>query len=109
MQKTSNVPTADGSFPKLLTSLARVQLLILDDWLRDPLSASQAGDLLEIIDDRYGRAAAPVATQAPVEDWHARFPDPTLEDAILDRLVHSAYRLEMRGESMGKTTQHCNW
>lgn len=94
---------ADGSFPKLLTSLARVQLLILDDWLRDPLSASQARDLLEIIDDRYGRASTLVATQVPIEDWHARLPDPTLADAILDRLIHNAYRLELRGESMRKS------
>ena len=94
---------ADGSFPKLLNTLARLPLLILDDWLRDPLNAAQARDLLEIIDDRYGRASTLVATQVPVEDWHARFPDPTLGDAILDRLIHNAYRLELRGESMRKS------
>jgi DNA replication protein DnaC len=94
---------ADGSFPKMLATMARLPLLILDDWLRDPLTASQARDLLEIIDDRYGRASTLVATQVPVEDWHARFPDPTLGDAILDRLVHNAYRLELRGESMRKS------
>lgn len=93
---------ADGSFPKLLGSLARVPLLILDDWLRDPLSASQARDLLEIVDDRYGRASTLLATQVPLQDWHARFPDPTLADAILDRIVHNAYRLELRGGSMRK-------
>ena len=94
---------ADGSYPKLLTKLARVQLLIFDDWLRDPLTPSQARDLLEILDDRYGRSSTLVATQIPVEDWHAQFPDPTLGDAILDRLVHNAYRLELKGESMRKT------
>lgn len=94
---------ADGSFPKMLASLARVPLLILDDWLRDPLTASQARDLLEIIDDRYGRTSTLVATQVPVEAWHDRFPDPTLGDAILDRLIHNAYRLELKGESMRKT------
>ena len=94
---------ADGSFPKMLATLARVKLLILDDWLRDPLTASQARDLLEIIDDRYGRSSTMVATQVPVEDWHARLPDPTLADAILDRLIHNAYRLELRGESMRKS------
>lgn len=93
---------ADGSYPKLLTKLARVQLLIFDDWLRDPLTPSQARDLLEILDDRYGRSSTLVATQIPVEDWHAQFPDPTLGDAILDRLVHNAYRLELKGESMRK-------
>jgi len=91
---------ADGSFAKLLASLARIELLILDDWLRDPLAASQARDLLEILDDRYGRSSTLVATQVPVEDWHARLADPTLGDGILDRLVHNAYRLELRGESM---------
>ncbi len=94
---------ADGSYPKLLTKLARVQLLIFDDWLRDPLTPSQARDLLEILDDRYGRSSTLVATQIPIEDWHDRLPDPTLGDAILDRLVHNSYRLELKGESMRKT------
>jgi DNA replication protein DnaC len=93
---------ADGSYPKLLTKLARVQLLIFDDWLRDPLTPSQARDLLEVLDDRYGRSSTLVATQIPIEDWHDRLPDPTLGDAILDRLVHNAYRLELKGESMRK-------
>jgi len=93
---------ADGSYPKLLTKLARVQLLIFDDWLRDPLTPSQARDLLEILDDRYGRSSTLVATQIPIEDWHDRLPDPTLGDAILDRLVHNAYRLLLKGESMRK-------
>ena len=94
---------ADGSYPKLLTKLARVQLLIFDDWLRDPLTPPQARDLLEILDDRYGRSSTLVATQIPIEDWHDRLPDPTLGDAILDRLVHNAYRLQLKGESMRKT------
>ena len=93
---------ADGSFPQLLGQLARTQLLIFDDWLRDPLSRSQTRDLLEILDDRYGRSATMVVTQVPVADWHARLPDPTLADAILDRLIHNAYRLELKGESMRK-------
>jgi DNA replication protein DnaC len=93
---------ADGSYPQLLRSLARIQLLIFDDWLRDPLSRSQARDLLEILDDRYGRSATMVVTQVPATDWHIRVPDPTLSDAILDRLIHNAYRLELQGESMRK-------
>jgi DNA replication protein DnaC len=93
---------ADGSYPQLLSQLARTQLLILDDWLRDPLSRTQTRDLLEILDDRYGRSATLLATQVPVTDWHARLPDPTLADAILDRLIHNAYRLELQGESMRK-------
>jgi DNA replication protein DnaC len=93
---------ADGSYPKLLRTLARTPLLIFDDWLRDPLSRSQATDLLEILDDRYGRNATMVVTQVPVASWHSRIPDPTLSDAILDRLVHNAYRIHLEGESMRK-------
>ncbi len=94
---------ADGSFHKLLRSLARTHLLILDDWLRDPLSTSQARDLLEILDDRYGRASTLIATQVPVSSWLARIPDPTIGDSILDRIVHNAYRLELKSaESMRK-------
>ncbi len=93
---------ADGSYPSLLDTFARTQLLVFDDWLRDPLTRSQSQDLLEIVDDRYGRASTLVATQVPVTDWHARFPDPTIGDAILDRLVHNAYRLELKGESRRK-------
>lgn len=93
---------ADGSYPKLLDELARVPLLILDDWLRDPLTPAQSRDLLEVLDDRYGKRATLLASQLPVAEWHARFPDPTTADAILDRLVHNAYRLEFRGESQRK-------
>ena len=92
----------DGSYPKLLHSLARVQLLLFDDWLRDPLTINQAHDLLEVLDDRHARCSTLVATQIPVEDWHSRFPDPTLADAILDRLVHTAYRIQLKGESQRK-------
>ncbi len=94
---------ADGSYPKLLAQLSRFQLLILDDWLRDPLTLAQARDLLEVLDDRDARAATLVATQVPVTDWHQRLPDPTLGDAVLDRLVQTAYRLELRGESRRKS------
>lgn len=93
---------ADGSYPQLLRSLARTHLLIFDDWLRDPLSRGQAQDLLEILDDRYGRSSTLVSTQVPVSDWHSRIPDPTLSDSILDRLVHNAYRLNLKGDSMRK-------
>ncbi len=107
--QTLQLAHADGSYPQLLRSLARIHLLIFDDWLRDPLSRSQAQDLLEILDDRYGRAATLVATQVPVSDWHARFPDPTIGDSVLDRLVHNAYRLELKGvESMRKVHSPLN-
>jgi DNA replication protein DnaC len=93
---------ADGSYITLLTSLARTDLLIFDDWMRDPISLSQAQDLLEILDDRFGHCSTLVATQVPVAEYHARFPDATLADAILDRLVHNAHRLTLIGESQRK-------
>lgn len=94
---------ADGSYPKLMEALAKTQLLILDDWLRDPLTAVQSRDLLEVLDDRYKLGSTLIATQVPVDAWHERLADPTLADAILDRLVHSAYRLQLKGESRRKT------
>lgn len=93
---------ADGSYPRVLDTFSRVSLLVLDDWLRDPLSPVQARDLLEILDDRYGQRSTLVAAQLPVADWHQRIADPTLADAILDRLVHNAHRLELKGESQRK-------
>jgi DNA replication protein DnaC len=76
--------------------------VIIDDWLRTPLSKSQTNDLLEIIDDRYKLSSTILATQVPVADWHERMTNPTLADAIMDRVVHNAYRLELKGESMRK-------
>lgn len=93
----------DGSYPSLLASLAKLDLLILDDWMRDPISASHAQDLLEVLDDRYGRVSTLVASQVPVADWFARFPDPTVGDGVLDRVVHNAYRLNLSGDSLRKT------
>jgi DNA replication protein DnaC len=93
---------ADGSWPKLLDTLTKTQLLIIDDWLRNPLAESQTPDLLEILEDRYGRASTMLATQIPVSDWHDRLGNPTLSDAVMDRIIHNAYRLELMGESMRK-------
>jgi DNA replication protein DnaC len=93
----------DGSFPALLASLAKLDLLILDDWMRDPISAANAQDLLEVLDDRFGRVSTLVASQVPVADWFARFPDPTIGDGVLDRVVHNAYRLNLSGDSLRKT------
>jgi DNA replication protein DnaC len=93
----------DGSYPALLASLAKLDLLILDDWMRDPITAPNAQDLLELLDDRFGRVSTIVASQVPVADWYARFPDPTLGDAILDRVIHNAYRLTLTGDSQRKT------
>ena len=93
---------AEGSYPKFLDVLARTQLLVIDDWLRNPLTDVQTQDLLEIVDDRYKRTSTVLASQVPVANWHERFSSPTLSDAIMDRVVHNAYRLEITGESMRK-------
>jgi len=94
----------DGRYGRLLARLARVELLILDDWGLAPLPAEHRRDLLEIVDDRHGRASTIVTSQVPVEHWHDVIGDPTLADAILDRLVHNAHRLVLKGESMRKIT-----
>lgn len=92
----------DGSYLNLLRSLMKIEVLILDDWMRDPVLLPAAQDLLEVFDDRFGKTATIIASQVPVADWHARFPDPTLADAILDRCIHNAYRISVAGESQRK-------
>jgi len=92
----------EGSYQSLLSTLAKLNLLILDDWMRDPLSFQNTQDLLEVLDDRFGHSSVIIASQVPVSDWHLRIPDPTLADAILDRLVHNAHRLALEGESQRK-------
>ena len=91
-----------GRYVKLLASFARYQLLVLDDWGLSPLSEEQRRDLLEIIEDRHESGSTLIASQIPVEHWHKMIGDPTLADAILDRLVHNAYKINLRGESMRK-------
>ena len=90
----------DGRYPRLLKSLARVELLILDDWGLAPLTSQQGRDLLEIIDDRHGRGSTIVTSQIPVDHWHDLIADPTIADAILDRLVHTSHRLALDGETL---------
>jgi len=90
----------DGRYARMLKGLARVQVLLLDDWGLTPLTPEGRRDLLEVIDDRHGRAATVVTSQLPVAAWHEWIGDPTLGDAILDRLVHNAHRIELKGESM---------
>lgn len=94
----------DGRHPRLLKTLARIDLLILDDWGLAVLSQAQRIDLLEILEDRNGRGSTIVTSQVPVDQWHEMIGDPTLADAILDRLVHNAHRLNMTGESMRRIT-----
>jgi DNA replication protein DnaC len=92
----------DGRYARMLKGLARVQLLILDDWGITPLTAEGRRDLLEIIDDRHDRASTIVTSQVPVTAWHEHIGNPTIADAVLDRLVHGAHRIELKGESMRK-------
>lgn len=92
----------DGRFNRLFQSLVKVNLLLLDDWGPDQLSAGQRRDLMEIIEDRHGRGSTLITSQLPVSSWHEIIGEPTLADAILDRIVHNAYRLELDGPSMRK-------
>jgi DNA replication protein DnaC len=94
------VARLQGRQARALTTLARTRVLIIDDWLMQKLTAEQRRDLMEVIDDRHGRASTIIATQLPIERWHDMIGDPTYADAILDRLVHNAYRLDLKGKTM---------
>jgi len=93
---------ADGSFSRKLAALARTDVLILDDWGLNPLDQPARADLLEILDDRVGTRATIITSQLPIEQWYGYLNDPTLADAILDRLVHRAHKLALHGESLRK-------
>lgn len=90
----------DGRFTRLFRMLTKVAVLVLDDWGPDRLTASQRRDLMEIIEDRYGAGSTLITSQLPVEAWHEVIGEPTFADAILDRIVHNAYRLTLDGPSM---------
>src|SRR5215210_2778465 len=92
----------DGRYPRLMRALGGVKLLILDDWGLEPLGPEQRHDLLEIVEDRYGHGATLITSQLPIDRWHGVIGDPTLADAILDRVVHNAHRIQLRGESLRK-------
>ena len=93
---------ADGSIGQFLLKLARIDVLVLDDFAMAPLKDQERRDLLEICDDRYQRRSTILTSQLPVAHWHDQIGDPTLADSIMDRLVHNAYRIELNGESMRK-------
>jgi len=82
--------------------LGGVQLLVLDDWGPEPLTSEQARDLLEIVEDRYDAGSVLITSQVPVDRWYEMIGSPTLADAVLDRLVHNAYRIELSGDSLRK-------
>lgn len=92
----------DGRYAKLLKSLAKAELLILDDWGPEKLNDDQRRDLLEIVEDRYECRSTIVTSQVPVDRWWEIIGNPTIADAVLDRLVHNAYRIELTGESLRK-------
>jgi DNA replication protein DnaC len=92
----------DGSFGKRLSALAKTDLIILDDWAITPLSQPERNDLLEVLDDRVGSRSTLITSQLPPEHWHVWLNDPTLADAILDRVLHAAHRIALSGESLRK-------
>jgi len=102
LMEAITISRADGSYGKLMLDLARTDLIILDDWGLAAMSKPQRHDLLEILEDRHGLKATLVTSQLPVEAWHEYIGDPTLADAILDRLIHNAYKINLKGESMRK-------
>ena len=96
------IAKGDGRYTKLLATLAKVDVRLLDDWGLMKLNAENRRDLLEVREDRHGIRSTIATSQLPIEEWHAVIGDPTLADAILDRLVHNAYKINLRGESMRK-------
>ena len=108
-QSTPSSPLAhgDGSYARLLAQLLRTELLILDDWGMQKVTAQQRQDLMEIIEDRHGRRSTLIASQLPIDHWHEYIGEATLADAILDRLLHGAHRIALSGESMRRAS-HAN-
>jgi len=94
------VSRGDGSYGQLINKLARTQILIIDDLGLAPMTDSERRDLLEVIEDRHGSASTIVTSQLPIENWHEHIGDPTIADAILDRLIHNAHKIKMKGGSM---------
>lgn len=99
------IARGDGSYSKLLRQLARLDLVILDDFALKPLSQTERHDLLEIIEDRHDARSTIITSQLPIGSWHNYFNDPTVADALLDRLLTNAHRLELKGESLRKNRQ----
>lgn len=101
--ETLRLARADGSLPKRLAWVARIDLLILDDFGLKPLSQGERHDLLEVIEDRHGSRSTMITSQLPISHWHEYLNEPTVADALLDRLLHNAYKIELKGESMRKS------
>ena len=101
--ETLRLSKGDGSFGKKLQLLAKIELLILDDFGLKPLAQAEKHDLLEVIEDRHRLRSTIVTSQLPIKTWHEYLGEPTVADAVLDRLLSNAHRLELRGESLRKT------
>jgi len=100
--QTISAARADGSYSTLIKKLQKTDVLLLDDWGLSPLQVEEARDLLDIIEDRNQTRSTMITSQLPISQWHNILTDPTLADAILDRLVHNAYKIDLRGDSMRK-------
>ena len=97
------IARSDGRYARIQRALGGVQLLILDDWGLEPLNAAARHDLLEILEERYGRRSTIITIQIPVDKWHELIGDPTYADAILDRIVHNAHRINLTGHSLRRS------
>jgi DNA replication protein DnaC len=95
-----HVAHGDGSFARRLAQLARLDVLVIDDFAISPMGASERNDLLEVLDDRVGTRSTLITSQLPVKAWHTYLDDPTLADAILDRIVHSSHRIDLKGATL---------
>jgi DNA replication protein DnaC len=95
-----HVAHGDGSFARRLTQLAKLDLLVIDDFAISPMGAPERNDLLEVLDDRVGTRSTLITSQLPVKAWHTYLDDPTLADAILDRIVHSSHKIDLKGGSL---------
>lgn len=96
------IARGDGRYGKLIRSYSKIRLLVLDDWGLPPMTNTGCRELLELIEDRHGKHSTVITSQLPVDTWYDYLNDPTLADAILDRIVHNAYKLTLKGESMRK-------
>jgi DNA replication protein DnaC len=104
----TEVARGDGRYRRVMRRLGKVRLLILDDWGLEPFGPDQRRDLLEIVEERYGRGATLITSQIPVDRWHDVIGEPTIADAILDRIVHNAHRIKLKGDSLRRklASQH---
>ncbi len=96
------VARVDGTYPKLMNKLAKMKVLIIDDFCITPMKDAERKDLLEVIEDRQGLASTIISTQIPMKNWFETIGDPTMADAILDRLIHNAHKIDLEGDSMRK-------